>query len=116
MEESRTRHRTRARFVLRNVGMADLFRASSTLWEAAQRNAVDFLRIELRIANTMLDAADRTTDSRSAARRHDLARAAHDEVARSLAEGSRVAFSDGDRAELSTGLAEITRRLGVGVH
>jgi hypothetical protein len=90
--------------------MADLFLASSSLLEAARRNAVDFLRIELRIANTMLDAAATATNPQIGARRHDAARAAYDEVARSLATGSRLAFSEPERAELGTGLAELARR------
>ena len=75
--------------------------------------AVEFLRTELRVANTLLDLVQSRTDARANTRRRDEARAAYDEVEKQLGEGGSLALSEREQVELTIGVTELGRRLGV---
>src|SRR5258705_8241495 len=93
--------------------MSDLFRQSEALRHEARRVAVEFLRTELRIANTLLDLVQSRTDAQANTRRRDEARAAYDEVEKQLGEGGSLALSEREQVELTIGVTELGRRLGV---
>jgi hypothetical protein len=90
-------------------GMVDLHRHSEALVETARLAAVDFLRTELRVANTMLDIASIGTDGEATARRREAARIAYSEVVKHV-NGSSINFTQHERDELNTGLDSLTRR------
>lgn len=91
--------------------MAYLQRHSEALLEAARLAAVDFLRTELRVANTMLDVASTGfADVQARERRHAAARIAYAEVVKHLVTGSNITFTDRERDELTTGLDSLARR------
>jgi hypothetical protein len=77
--------------------------------EAARLAAVDFLRTELRVANTMLDVASTGSEGEAAARRREAARTAYAEVVKHV-NGSSINFTQHERDELMTGLDSLTRR------
>lgn len=87
-----------------------VFQLGVTLREAARHAAVEFLRIELRVANTMLDVATCSSDWRGGERRRAAARAACGEVARHLAKGSTIVLSASERDELTAGLDKLAHR------
>jgi hypothetical protein len=90
--------------------MVDLHRNSEALRESARLAAVDFLRTELRVANTMLDVASTGTDVLATARRREAARMAYAEVVKHLVKGSGISLTQHERDELTTGLESIARR------
>jgi hypothetical protein len=90
--------------------MADLVQDSQALREAARRAGVDFLRTELRLANTLLDVAGTGVDAQIEQRRRHAARAAYAEVEKHLVKGGSITFTDGERAELTTGLVNLALR------
>jgi len=75
--------------------------------------AVEFLRTELRVGNTLLDLVQSRTDAQANTRRRDEARAAYDEVEKQLGEGGSLALSEREQVELTIGVTELGRRLGV---
>jgi hypothetical protein len=92
--------------------MANPFEVAEALRESARCAAVEFLRTEIRTANTLLDVAATGAGGDAHARRRGAARTAYDEVARHLAEGSKLVMTDRERGELATSLADLARRLG----
>jgi hypothetical protein len=92
--------------------MKDLPISSEALLFSARASRRDFLRTELKIANTMLDLAATSRDAGDRERRRGRAREACGEVARHLAvEDSPNALDAMERAELSAGVRRIEQRL-----
>jgi hypothetical protein len=93
--------------------MDDARRATThALAYSAQKSLLDFLRVELKIANTMMDSADLARDDQTRERRCGRAREACAEVDRHLTSGSphfRLATSE--REELADGLRLALLRL-----
>jgi hypothetical protein len=93
--------------------MSDPIQQSRELQVETRRLALDFLRTELRVANTLLELAERGREDQSAVRRRAEARAAYGEVAKRLLDPSEIELSASEREELATGLARLGRRLGI---
>jgi len=92
--------------------MDDPIPVSRALAHSAHDSMVTFLRIELQIANTMLDAAATTHDADSRERRRGRANEACAEVVRYLeADVERPVLSAEEREELSTGLRAVQARM-----
>jgi len=101
--------RSQPSFTRAAVDSAEYARAIAA---SASDALVSFLRVELEVANTMLDAAAATSNGELRARRRDLAHAAHDEVARRLTADAPLPGVTLDvRAELSFQLALVQGRL-----
>ena len=86
--------------------------AFDALTESLAAGRLDFLRVELQVCGTLLDAADGSRDDVARARRRARAQEAHDEVARHLAKGAMPGLTAAQWTELTTGLAALSQRLG----
>jgi hypothetical protein len=92
--------------------MDDSIAASRALVATARDSLLMFLRIELGIANTMLDGAAISEDEASRRRRRDRAGEACGEVVRYLGfDSARTGLSTADREELTAGLQAVQARL-----
>jgi hypothetical protein len=88
--------------------------SSEALLASARATRIDFLRAEIRIANTMLDLAATSRNAGDRERRRDRAREACGEVARHLAVVDSVnAVNALQREELSTAVRGVERRLAL---
>jgi hypothetical protein len=94
---------------MENKSHADAF---SKLEIAVRLAYVRFLRVELEVGNTMLDAAANRIDREVRLRRKGRAQEAHDEVARQLARGAQLGLHALELAEVRAGLARLKARLG----
>ena len=88
------------------------FTAFSELEIAVRLAYVHFLRVELEVGNTMLDAAE-SADENVRTRRWGRAREAHDEIVRQLARGTKLGLPARERGEIRDGLARLTKRLAL---
>jgi hypothetical protein len=88
------------------------FNAFSELEIAVRLAYVHFLRVELEVGNTMLDAAE-GADEEVRTRRRWRAQEAHDEIARQLARGTKLGLPARERGEIRDGLARLTKRLAL---
>jgi hypothetical protein len=88
------------------------FTAFSELEIAVRLAYVHFLRVELEVGNTMLDAAE-GADEDVRTRRRGRAQEAHDEIVRQLARGSKLGLPARERGEIRDGLARLTKRLAL---
>jgi hypothetical protein len=94
------------------VLMNDPIPLSRALVASARSSLLAFLRIELGIANTMLDGVAASSDEAARSRRRDRATQACNEVVRFLEiDSARSGLSLADRAELNAGLYAARERL-----
>ena len=95
--------------------MVDHIIANSRALTATARDLhVEFLRIELKIANAMVDASNTTGDAATRERRRGRAREACAEVSRWLAAALLLArLTEAEREELTVGLSSARERLVV---
>jgi hypothetical protein len=85
---------------------------SRALVASARDSLLVFLRVELSLANTMLDAAAFSGEESGRRRRRDRAVEACDEVVRYLGmDATRTGLSPAERDELSAGLQALQARL-----
>jgi hypothetical protein len=85
---------------------------AAALIDTAHESLIRFLRLELSIAHTMLDAADTTREEASRERRRSRAHQACAEVARYLgADAKRSGLRSAERQELTEGLSAIRARM-----
>jgi hypothetical protein len=85
---------------------------TAALIDTAHESLIRFLRLELSIAHTMLDAADTTRQESSRERRRARANEACAEVARYLgADAKRSGLRSAERQELTEGLSAIRARM-----
>ena len=80
------------------------------LANAVRSSAVEFLRVELKIANTMLDLAAATIEQETHARRRAQALEAYNTVKRYL-ETPAVPLLGEDRASIAAGLHALEERI-----
>lgn len=90
--------------------MNDLTRNEAALADAVRASAVEFLRVELKIANTMLDLAAATDEAETHARRRAQANEAYSTVRRYL-EGPAVPIADDDRLAIAEGVRALEQRM-----
>jgi hypothetical protein len=83
----------------------------SALANAVQASAIEFLKVELKIGNTMLDLAASTDDRETHARRYAQAKEACNTVKRYLA-GPAVPLPVEDRRMIADGLRALEQRIG----
>jgi len=90
----------------------DLVHKSRALIESARTHQLEFLRVELQIANTLLDSSCTTHEELSRERQRFRAEQACTEVSRAL-EADRTApyLTDAEREELTAGVAHVHERL-----
>jgi hypothetical protein len=92
--------------------MNDLVRKEGAMQAAVRASAIEFLKVELKIANTMLDLAAATSEHGAHQRRRAQAIEAYATVARYLSgEGSTVPLGEEQRKELTVGLLSVARRM-----
>lgn len=97
--------------------MSDPIPTTRALRAAAHDTMLTFLRLELGIANTMLDTALSTRNDAVRQRRRDRARDACSEVRRYLDDDSKKALLSGrERAELIDALDAVGARLVADSH
>jgi hypothetical protein len=90
----------------------DSIAASRALVATARDAVFVFLRIELDLANTMLDGAAVSGDEAGRRRRRDRAVEAYEEVVHYLGiDAARTGISPADRQELSVGVHALQARL-----
>lgn len=80
------------------------------LANAVRSSALEFMRVELKIGNTMLDLAAATSDQETHARRHAQATEACNTVKRYLGEPA-VPLPAEDRESIATGLRALEQRI-----
>jgi hypothetical protein len=91
--------------------MNDLVR-NGAIKDAVRASAIEFLKVELRIANTMLDLAATTGEHEAQQRRRAQANEACVTVARYLnGEGPAVPLGDEQHAALTVALRSLERRM-----
>jgi hypothetical protein len=90
--------------------MNDLARNGAALANAVRTSAVEFLRVELKIANTMLDLAASTDEEETHERRRAQANEACDAVKRYLDEPA-VPLAVKDRQAIMEGLHALQQRI-----
>ena len=86
-------------------------RNEAALANAVRSSAIEFLRVELKIANTMLDLAASTTEEETHARRRAQAIEAFSAVKRYL-EAPAVPLLAEDRDSITAGLHALEERIG----
>jgi hypothetical protein len=92
--------------------MDDPFSVNRALLRATRDTMLTFLRTELRVATTMLDAADSTQDESVRSRRLVMANLACAEVVRFLStDVGMTALEVSEREELATGLRAVEQRM-----
>lgn len=92
----------------------DIIESSRALVETAHALRVDFLRVEIKIANAMLDTSKTTRDEATRERRLGRAREACAEVSRWLdATLPSGRMTDAEHDELTLGLAQARARLAM---
>jgi len=85
---------------------------SRALIESARAHRVEFLRVELKLANTMLDTSCSTHEELARERRRFRAEQACTEVSRALeADRTQAYLTDAERQELTAGVARVHERL-----
>jgi hypothetical protein len=90
--------------------MSDLARNEAALADAVRASAVEFLKVELKIGNTMLDLAASTDERDTHARRRAQAQEACSTVKRYL-DGPAVPIPAEEREALLVGLRALERRI-----
>jgi hypothetical protein len=92
--------------------MNDTTRNADAIQDAVRASAIEFLKVELKIANTMLDLAAATEEHETHQRRLAQANAAYATVARYLSgDGSRVPLGEEQREALTMELRTLARRM-----
>jgi hypothetical protein len=89
--------------------MNDLTRNEAALADAVRASAIEFLRVELKIANTMLDLAAATGERETRARRRAQAKEACRTVKRYL-EGPAVPLPAEDQQAIAESLRAVEQR------
>jgi hypothetical protein len=82
----------------------------AALANAVRSSAIEFMRVELKIGNTMLDLAAATSDRETHARRHAQAVEARNAVTRYLADPAVPLHVD-DRDSIAAGLLALDERI-----
>jgi hypothetical protein len=90
--------------------MTDLTRNEAALADAVRSSALEFLRVELKIANTMLDLAASASEQETHERRREQARIACDTVKRYLDEPA-VPIPTKDHDAISESLRALEQRI-----
>ena len=91
--------------------MQSPFDAHPELQAAVHAARLQFLRVELKVGNAMLDAAAGDWEQELRTRRLERAEEAHGEVARQLAKGAKLGLANPELAEVTAGLARLKARL-----
>jgi hypothetical protein len=90
--------------------MNELAKNDAVLADSVRSSAVEFLRVELRIANTMLDLAAATSEAESYARRRAQAQEAYSTAKRYLNEPA-VPLHAEDVRVIAAGLRALEERI-----
>jgi CTP-dependent riboflavin kinase len=92
--------------------MNDVARNADAIQDAVRASAIEFLKVELKIANTMLDLAASTAEHEAHQRRLGQANEAYSTVARYLSgEGPTVTLDEEQREALTVELRSLARRM-----
>jgi hypothetical protein len=91
--------------------MNDTTRNPDSIQDAVRASAVEFLKVELKIANTMLDLAAATAEHATHQRRLAQANVAYATVARYLGGEGPVPLSEEQREALALELRSLERRM-----